>query len=129
MTDHVSVQVDCLLHMIANLQEYIDRRAGELAAPHIAAAGVQAGEEVAAARSGQQRAEDLVTELRRQFAALERNRDSYRQRAERAEATIRRVHAAAKVPGHLDPAAHPVTLAGYRACAERVTTAMFKEPG
>ncbi|MCK2214267.1 hypothetical protein MF672_010760 [Actinomadura sp. ATCC 31491] len=82
-----------LQDMIANLQAYIDQRAGELAAPHIAEAGRLAGEEVAAARAAQQRAEDLVAELRRQFTALERQLDRYRQENEQDKATIGRVRA------------------------------------
>lgn len=68
-----------LLHdSIANLRAYIEQRAGELAAPHIAAAGVAAGEEVAAARRAQERAEDLVAELRRQVTLLERQLEQAR---------------------------------------------------
>lgn len=86
-----------LQDMIGDLQGYIDRRAAELAAPHIAEAGVRAGEEVADARAKQQRAEDLVAELRRQLTSLGRQLDRYRQENEQDKATIRRVRALARL--------------------------------
>jgi hypothetical protein len=77
--------------MLANLQQHIDQRAADLAAPHIAEIGLAAGKEVADAQAGQRRAEDLVAELRRHISALERRRDEQRQRAERAEAAVERM--------------------------------------
>jgi hypothetical protein len=51
--------------MLANLQAHIDQRAQELAQPLIAKAREAAAVEVKTAQREQQRAEDLVTELRR----------------------------------------------------------------
>ena len=67
--------------MLANLQQHINQRAAELAALHIAEIGLAAGKEVADAQAGQQRAEDLVAELRRQLAVRERYNQSYQGRA------------------------------------------------
>ncbi len=74
-----------LAAMLADLQGYVERRAGGLAAPHIAEAGRLAGEEIAAARREQQRAEDLATELRRQRDTVERHRDRHRAAVQRVE--------------------------------------------
>jgi hypothetical protein len=74
--------------MLANLQQHINQRAAELAAPHIAEIGLAAGKEVADAQAGQQRAEDLAAELRRQLAVRERYNQSYQGRA----AAIRAMH-------------------------------------
>lgn len=84
-----------LQDMIGDLQGYIERRAGELAAPLIAEAGVAAGQEVADARAKQRRAEDLVAELRRQLATADRHR-------ERQRATIERVRMLAKLTDRPD---------------------------
>lgn len=77
--------------MLANLQAHIDRRAQELAQPLIAKAREAAATDVERAQHEQQRAEDLVTELRRHVRALEQRRDEQRQRAERAEAAVERM--------------------------------------
>ncbi len=67
----------------ANLGDYIDRRAKEIADPLIAKAGFESQTALAEARDHaafeEQRCDDLVKEFRRQITALER-------RAERAEA-------------------------------------------
>lgn len=121
-----------LRDMIANLQAYIDRRAAEIAAPHIAEARDAAHAQVVTAKREQQRVEDLITEMRRQFDGLERYNKRYRERAELAEAAIVRGLAALDVPAP-DPAAHEVTRAvwkrGYQACAERVTRALNRDTG
>jgi hypothetical protein len=123
-----------LAEMIANLQSYIDRRAAELAAPHIAAVGIAAGEEVADAQAGQRRAEDLVAELRRHISALERRRDEQRQRAEQAEAAVVRGLAAIRLSTSVDLGGRRVAdgtsdyQRGYQECADRVTKAMNGTP-
>lgn len=82
---------ETLFNSIDRLEQHIDQRAQELARPLIADAHAAAFDEVKSAQRAQQYAEDLVTELRRQLAALERNRDRYKERAELAEAAIARV--------------------------------------
>lgn len=117
-----------LRDMIANLQAYIDRRAGEIAKPHINAARGAAFDQVVTAKREQQRVEDLITEMRRQFAALERHNERYRERAEVAEAAIVRGLAALATPPSPDPDANEFTIAtwrrGYQACAAHVRTAL-----
>jgi hypothetical protein len=65
-----------LAETTANLDAYIERRAQEIAAPRITAAEKQARELVAAvwhtAAFDRRRSQDLVAELRRHIAALER---------------------------------------------------------
>ncbi|MFB4285678.1 hypothetical protein ACBJ59_61200 [Nonomuraea sp. MTCD27] len=85
-------------NMLADLDGFVERRAAEVAAPHIAETGVAAGLEVQAARDAQQRAEDLTAELRRQLTSLERQIDRYRQENEQDKATIRRVRALTRLP-------------------------------
>lgn len=80
-----------LREMIANLQAHIDQRAAELAAPLIAQAQEAAAIEVKGAQGMQQRAEDLITELRRHLTSLERQGLRYHERAEQAEAANARV--------------------------------------
>lgn len=62
--------------MIANLQDHIDKRAAEIAAPRIRTAELAAQEHVAQAERElaleRQWWSDLETELRRQITALER---------------------------------------------------------
>lgn len=122
-----------LSNMTADLQGYIERRAGEVAAPHIAEAGRLAGEEVAAARRQQERAEDLVAEMRRQLSALERHQREYRERATTAEKAIVRGLAALASPPSPDLDAHEHTIAtwkrGYHACAEHVIRALNGDTG
>lgn len=67
--------LDRLDGMLANLQQHIDERAHDLARPLIAQAHAEAFDEVKSAQDRQQRAEDLVAELRRQIRVLERQRD------------------------------------------------------
>lgn len=114
--------LDRLDGMLANLQVHIDQRAQELAQPLIDQAREAAAVEVKGAQGMQQRAEDLVTELRRQFTALERNRDRYRERAEAAEAAID--IARITMRSHALPVpAHPTDYQrGYQACVDHVTT-------
>ncbi|MGW6502940.1 hypothetical protein [Nonomuraea angiospora] len=97
MAEQLAADLDTLRDMIGDLQGHIERRAAELAAPHIAEAGVTAGREVADARAKQQRAEDLVTELRRRVTALQRRDEAYRERVDAAEAIIRAQNAATAV--------------------------------
>lgn len=117
-----------LRDMIANLQEHIDYRAAEIAQPLIDQAREAAAVEVKGAQGMQQRAEDLVTELRRQFTALERNRDRYKERAETAENAID--IARITMRSHALPApAHPTDYQrGYQACADDVTAALNDTP-
>ncbi|NJP93933.1 hypothetical protein HCN51_31615 [Nonomuraea sp. FMUSA5-5] len=82
-----------LASLIVSLQEHIDRRAAEIAGPRIAKAARLADEKIADARREQERAEDLVAELRRQITSLERQLDRYRQENAQDKATIRRVRA------------------------------------
>lgn len=86
-------------HMLANLQQHIDERAAELARPIIAEAHAAASDDVKSAQDKQQRAEDLVTELRRQLATLERHNQRYQGRA----GAIRLLHP-------------PVTYEGRKRC-------------
>lgn len=67
-----------LRDMITHLQEHIDYRAAEIARPIIAEAHAAAFDEVKSAQDGQQRAEDLVSEMRRQLTVLEQQRDRLR---------------------------------------------------
>lgn len=80
-----------LRDMITGLQAHIDQRAQELAQPLIAEAHAAAFDDVKAAQAAQQRAEDLVTELRRQLEYADRHVKNYRQRAEQAEAANARM--------------------------------------
>lgn len=89
--------------MLANLDAHIDRRAQELAQPLIDQARQQAAEKVRDGQAAQQRAEDLVAELRRQIRALESNREHYRKRAEKAEAgnaRVRELHSSVRYGLH-----------------------------
>lgn len=111
-------------NMTANLSEYIERRAQELAQPLIDEAREAAAVEVKDAQTGQQRAEDLVTELRRQLAALERNRERYRQRAETAENAITTARITMRANTRPVPN-HPTDYQrGYQACADEVGAAL-----
>lgn len=83
--------LDRLGNMTANLSEYIDQRAQELAQPLIDEARETAAIEVKGAQGMQQRAEDLNTELRRQLRPLQRQVDAYHQRAKAAEAAVERM--------------------------------------
>lgn len=78
-------------NMLANLDAHIEARAQQLAQPLIAKAHADAFDEVKAAQDAQQRAEDLVAELRRQIRALDRQRDGHQQRADKAEAVVERI--------------------------------------
>ncbi|MET8985872.1 hypothetical protein ABZW49_10525 [Nonomuraea wenchangensis] len=89
--------LDRLDGMLANLQSHIDERAQELAQPLIYDAREAAATEVKRAQDKQQRAEDLVTELRRQIRVRDRQRDEQRQRADSAESTVARVWDLARV--------------------------------
>lgn len=106
--------------MLANLQQHIDQRAAELAQPLIDEACEAAAVEVSGARGMQQRAEDLVVEMRRQLAALERNYERYRQRAEAAEDAIVKTHdhLGRNLTGLIGKSGYEV---GYRSCADEVT--------
>ncbi|GAA4933929.1 glutamyl-tRNA reductase [Nonomuraea thailandensis] len=86
-----------LSDVIANLDDYIERRAAERAASRIAEGGAAAAERVQSARGMQQRAEDLATELRRQLNARDRQVDDLRRRVEEAEAIIRATNAVESV--------------------------------
>ena len=61
-----------LREVTANLDAYIERRAQELATPHIEAAEREIREVRRQAASEKQRLDDLVAELRRQVEGLER---------------------------------------------------------
>lgn len=87
----VANQLDRLDGMLANLTAHIEQRAQELAQPLIAKAREAALTDVERARHDQQRAEDLVTELRRQIRAPERRRDEQLQRTDKAAADVARV--------------------------------------
>lgn len=86
------ISAEALADMIANLDAYIDRRAADLAGPLIAKAQEEAAVEIQGALGLQQRAEDLVIELRRHLKALDRQATEYRERAQSAEAGIGRLH-------------------------------------
>lgn len=74
--------------MLANLTAHIEQRAAEVAQPLIAKAQVDACDDIERAQHKQQRAEDLVAELRRRIGVLERYNQSYQGRA----AAIRSLH-------------------------------------
>lgn len=79
--------------MLANLQAHIDQRAAELAQPLIDETRDAALADIKAARDGQQRSEDLVAEMRRQLAGLERQATRDRERVARVRALhSREVH-------------------------------------
>jgi hypothetical protein len=63
--------LDRLEAVTRDLDAYLERRAIEIAAPHIVAAEDAAAAKVQAAEGRAQRAEDLVTELRRHVRAYE----------------------------------------------------------
>lgn len=65
-----------LVTVTANLDEHIQRRAEELAAPLVAEAERKANEAVRDARMAVQRQEDIVAELRRRIAVMERQREA-----------------------------------------------------
>lgn len=78
MPDPTDFALATLRDMIANLQDHINKRAAEIAAPLILAAELAAQERVTRAERDlaalQQRWSDLETELRRQIATLDRQR-------------------------------------------------------
>ncbi len=65
--------------MIADLDGYIERRAAQLASPQIEAARADAVERIRRARHVLLRQDDLVTELRKQLVALERQLERARE--------------------------------------------------
>lgn len=86
--------LDRLGGMLASLERYVDRRAQEVARPLIAKALEDAEALANRAQGRRRRAEDLVTELRRQIRVLESSREEQRQRAVKAEeanAAVRRL--------------------------------------
>jgi DNA helicase IV len=83
--------LDRLDGMLANLQQHIDQRAQEIAQPLIAKAQQDAEAQVDRAQGRQRRAEDVVTELRRQIRVLESSREDQRRRAVKAEEANTRV--------------------------------------
>lgn len=86
--------LDRLDGMLANLDAHIERRAQELAQPLIAKAREAALTDIERARHQQQRAEDLVTELRRQIRALDWHRNEQQGRADKAERSAEQTEAA-----------------------------------
>jgi|GEM_PF-4706739 len=64
--------LDRLADMIANLDQYIDRRACEIAAPRIAEIQAAAAQDVEAAATRRRIDADLIGELRRQLAIATR---------------------------------------------------------
>lgn len=74
----VTSALERLEAVTSNLDAYIGRRAAELAAPLVQVAEEAARAQVAEARQKQQRAEDLVVELRRHLDARENQLDDLR---------------------------------------------------
>lgn len=73
---------------IADLDGHIARRAGEIAAPYIEAGASHGVEVRREMEQAERRHADLTAEFRRRIAALERQVDGQRERAEKAEALL-----------------------------------------
>lgn len=109
--------LDRLDAMLANLQQYIDHRAVELAQPHIDHARTEVDEAREETQHWRERFTDLQREIQRRIAVIER-------RATRAETAIVRARVTMRANTQPSPA-HPTDYQrGYQACADHVTTAL-----